>query len=140
MHAVSVFFDMKYSNIKAWLKISRTNKYWTIWDVFPNCSLIVHICILIWLKRLSLFIIHRYFHYSCHSPRYKCSAERATLFANDIPLLFAPHVCCPHIDHPIYLGKSKNVSSAENWLCYIWLMRLYNVQYSLFFVLEWSWP
>lgn len=27
MHAVYVFFDMKYSNIKAWLKISRTNKY-----------------------------------------------------------------------------------------------------------------
>ena len=55
-----------------------------------------------------------YFHYSCHSPEYKCSAERATLFAIDIPLLFAPHVCCPHLDHPIYLGKSKNVSSAEN--------------------------
>ena len=74
-----------------------------------------------------------YFHYSCHSPGYKCSAERATLFAIDIPLLFAPHVYCHHLDHPIYLGKSKNVSSAENW-------QMYNVQYSLFFVLEWSWP
>lgn len=56
----------------------------------------------------------RYYHYSCHSSGYKCSAERATLFAFDIPLLFAPHVCCPQLDHPIYLGKSKNVSLAEN--------------------------